>query len=297
MPIVTDKEYHLDQGLKEFLDLCVERYKKKWDNVIIIDGKERAGKSTLARQMGYYYAQQIGKQFTLDNVFFDPDELLEFAKNNTDQVIIWDEAAFGMLANEWQSKLQQTINKALMTCGKYRHFWVFIIPTFFRLNRYVALDRSIGLIHVYSPDLINRGCYLALNEQNKTWVYNNNRKSESYGKSFSFRGRFVMNTILDEEQYDIKKDAAIQKFVSLQETKKESKATQRYNDARKRAIQLNLPSEIIEEIFDISGKTVKNEATKLKVLAKSLQISKLPMPQNPACAAVIVQNEQPFSKT
>lgn len=216
----------MNHNLRDFLDLCYKREKKKWDNCIVIDGKERAGKSTLAKAMAYYYASISGKEFSVDNIFFNPEKMMEFAVKTRGQILVWDEAAFGGQAVHWQNKLQQQINTMMMVAGKYCHFYIFIIPSFFRLNRYLALDRSCALIHVYSPDLLARGNFLCLNELQKTWVYNNNRKSESYGKNFSFNGSFTLkNTqdIVDDVAYEAKKDKAIKDMVVVEKDKHKEK--------------------------------------------------------------------------
>lgn len=217
--LITDKQFYLDGNLKKIVDLCIERHRKGWDNVIIIDGKERAGKSTLAKTIAYYYAWATGKTFNIDNVFFDPEKMLEYAVNNRDSVIVWDECAFGGLSVQWQNKIQQKLNSMLMVTGKYHHLYIFIIPSFFRLNKYLALDRSIALLHVYSPDLVKRGLFSCFNERQKLWIYNSNKKSEMYA-SPTFTGRFTLaktDTILDEAEYERKKDKAIQDFVKKEQ--------------------------------------------------------------------------------
>ncbi len=223
---VTDKDLYLNQNLKSLLDLLIKRKDRKWDNVIIIDGKERSGKSTLAKAIAYYYAHTIGKQFTVDNIFFSPEDMLNYATSTEEQVIIWDEAAMGGLSTQWQNQIQQKLTTMLMVTGKYRHFYIFIIPSFFRLSRYLAIDRSIALLHVYSPDMLARGGFFCLNESEKTWVYNQNRKSETYGKNSSFNGSFTFkNTdkIVDEIAYEKKKDAAIQNELHKHGDKSEKK--------------------------------------------------------------------------
>lgn len=212
MVIVTDKNFYMNHNLKELLDLCKKREEKKWDNCIIIDGKERAGKSTLAKIIGYYYASITNKKFSVDNIYFDPVKLRNDARNTKNQIFVWDEAAIGGEAISWQNKEIQQLNRIMQTCGKYQHFYIFIIPQFHRLHRYLAVERSIALLHVYSPDMLKRGDYLCLNEQQKTWVYNKNKISESYGSNWSFNASWAMkNTenLIDEEAYEKKKDEAI----------------------------------------------------------------------------------------
>ncbi len=245
----------MNHNLQDMLDLCVKRKDKKWDNVLIIDGKERCGKSQLAKTIGYYYAEKIGKKFDINNIFFDPEEMLQYAVDHTEQTIIWDECALGGLSTQWQNQIQQKLNSMLMMTGKYRHFYIFIIPSFFRLNRYLAVDRSIGLIHVFSPDLLTRGRFLCLSESQKTWIYNNNRKSETFGKNWAFDGSFTLkNTenLVDEKEYEAKKDRAIKGWMQKHQDKKDQKLHKlQYQIATK------LDVDSAADLFDKAPKTIR----------------------------------------
>lgn len=210
MVLVTDKKYFMEADLVSVLDLCIERRESGHDSLIIIDGKERIGKSELARQICYYISSKSNQPFSNDNIFFDLMEMLTYATNKRKDQIVWDESAFGGLGTQWQEESQQVLTQMMMTCGKYGHIWIFICPSFFKLNAYFALHRSIALLHVYSPNLIDRGYYTVYNEVQKTYIYNNNRKTMLYGKGYSFLGRFnEVPGIIDLPEYERKKDNAI----------------------------------------------------------------------------------------
>lgn len=57
MAVVTDKQYYLDDNLIRKLKDMKKRQDKNHDNVLIIDGPEGFGKSTIATQIGYFYGQ------------------------------------------------------------------------------------------------------------------------------------------------------------------------------------------------------------------------------------------------
>ena len=253
--LVTDKEYYLNDNLKEICDLTIRRTKKNWDNLIIIDGPERSGKSTLARAIAYYISYTKGAKFTIENIFFDPDEMLEYATTHQDEMIIWDEAAFGGQSNQWQNEVQRKMNTMLMVCGKFKNTYIFIIPSFFRLNRYLAIDRSLGLIHVYSPDLITRGQFICLSEAQKIRAYNKYRQTEWYGKQHSFRGTFTIKNqdFIDEAVYEAKKDAAIKKFLEDKGQKKKDKLELIQNK-----LATNMTPQEVMSLVGVSQKTVYN---------------------------------------
>lgn len=256
MTKIGELEVYLHRDLNEVVDVCVERYHKKWDNLIIIDGMERAGKTTLAKEIGYAYASKIGANFNLSNVFFNPDDIIEFAKNTRGQVIIWDEAAFGGMNTQWQNKVQQKLVQMLMVAGKYQHFFIFIIPSFFKLAWYLAVHRSVALIHVYSPDLISRGDFALFNVKQKKWIYNQCRKSETYPDP-TFVGDFTVGQsvkIWNDDEYEARKDKAIQDFFKEEDEDKSSILDKKC----RKFITTQFKEKEALEVFKISRKTYYN---------------------------------------
>jgi hypothetical protein len=215
--------YSVDGYLASNISLGVKRIKKKWDNLWLIDGDEGVGKSTMGKAVGYFAASELNKDFCVENIFFDINEMEKYALNNRNKIIIWDEAALGGLAEDWQDDFQKTLVKILITCRKYGHFFIFILPDFSSLRRYIAVKRSIALIRCYTPDRMSRGFFK---------FYGKNKKAELYRleKEFkdsnciipSFFGKYydVTGQLIDEEEYERKKDEAIQ---SLMESKKDKR--------------------------------------------------------------------------
>lgn len=217
---VTDKQYYMNPLLVSNLDYCIKRQKKNWDNLLIIDGDEGSGKSTLSWGVAYYWAWKIGKKFTVDNIFFDVEEMLEFASRTTGEVIVWDEAAIEGLSTEWQNKIQQKLIKNLMVNRKKGHFWIFNIPKFYKLNEYIAVDRAFFLLHTFSPDNLTRGKFTFHNKQKKEYIYLQYKfaKKKRYDKK-DFFGDFPASyiNIIDSEAYENKKDEVILKIAQDKE--------------------------------------------------------------------------------
>jgi dephospho-CoA kinase len=208
-------EFPMDKRLKEKMDLMINRStgKKHMDNLIVIDGDEGIGKSTLSVYLANYYASKTGRPFSVDNIFFDIHKLIKFAQTTEDQIIIWDEAALGGLSTEHAKQHQVNLTKLLMTARKKRHFWIFNIPKFFKLNEYILVDRAIALIHVYARREIHAGrfCYYKKKAKERLFYDRIRTRQRNYYKYMSFWGTFpnCLTKIIDETEYDRKKDEAI----------------------------------------------------------------------------------------
>ena len=208
-------EYPIDKRLKEKMDLMIARStgKKHMDNLIVIDGDEGIGKSTLSVYLAHYYACQSGRSFSVDNIFFNIHRLIKFAQTTEDQIIIWDEAALGGLSTEHAKQHQVNLTKLLMTARKKRHLWIFNIPKFFKLNEYILVDRAICLIHVYARREIQAGrfCYYKKKAKERLFYDRIRTRQRNYYKYMSFWGTFpnCLHKIIDEVEYDRKKDLAI----------------------------------------------------------------------------------------
>ena len=193
------------------MDLAIERYNYNRDSLFICDGSEGDGKSTMTFGLAYYIAWKMGKTFNINNVFFDVEEMMKFASKNEGQIIIWDEACTMGMATSWQNRIQQKLIKVLMMTRKKKHFFFFNIPKFRKLNEYIV-DRSVGLIHVYSPDMIRQGSFVYFKKDQKDYLYEmqKERGKKTYKIGWSFRGKFSNpKDLIDEVEYDKRKDQAI----------------------------------------------------------------------------------------
>jgi len=210
--IVTDKKYHMEDFMINLFDFCIKRQQKNFDHLFLVDGDEGYGKSTAVVGWANYIAWKTGKPFTVDNVFFDVDKMLEFARHNERQVIVYDEAALGAMASDWQNKTQKKLVKMLMVARKKGHFWFFVIPKFFKLNEYMVVDRARGLFHVYSADDLTRGSFVYFKRQSLVNMYYliKKQKVRNY-KKYDKIGKYVQKGfVIDEDEYERRKDDAIE---------------------------------------------------------------------------------------
>ena len=83
-------DYSIEKLLKQKLDIAIQRYHDKRDNLFIVDGGEGDGKSTAVVGWANYIADKLGKPFSVDNIFFNAEEMLKFAAKTEGQIIVWD---------------------------------------------------------------------------------------------------------------------------------------------------------------------------------------------------------------
>ena len=213
----TPKEFpwYIDPPLKKKLDLMIECLKTD-DAWVIIDGDEGAGKSTMAAFIMYYVHCKTGRPLSVDNFWFDAEDMFNTAKNNSGMILNWDEAALGGLSRQWQNKSQQNLMQLGMTGRIKHHFVVLCVPKADKIGEYFVRDRTLGLVHVYKRNGIQKGRYLYLNKRSKEKFWEDYRKSRRrrYPALKSFRGTFpnCFGKIIDETSYEKKKLDAISKI-------------------------------------------------------------------------------------
>lgn len=198
-----DNQFYMDGFLKQNLDVVIKKIKKDWDMVFVIDGVEGSGKSTLAMQMACY----CDPTFCIERVVFTPRDLRQAIINSQKfQAIVYDEAYTGLSSRATMSLINRTLISMLAEI-RQRNLYVFVVmPTFFDLDKYVALWRSRALFHVYVDKDFNRGFFAFFNANKKKLLYIAGKKFYSYSKvKANFLGRFYKNYVVDEQAYREKK--------------------------------------------------------------------------------------------
>jgi len=213
--IVTDKKYHMEPRLIKILDLMSRRCTQdnpKLDSLLLADGDEGTGKTTIGSLCGYYVHSISGRKFNEAQLFFNIDELIKYAQSTEGEIIIWDEAALGGLSVESFNKEQIKVIKLLMVCRKKRHFFILHIPHLKKLKDYF-IDRALGLIHTYARRELELGRFTYYKKKSLRAMYDEFRRTRkmNYRKYISFRGTFPdgLSKVIDVIKYDKKKDLAI----------------------------------------------------------------------------------------
>ncbi len=232
----------MDDKYKSKLDLMIKRMKATDDNIMVVDGDEGQGKTEMAMGTCYYISEKTGRKYDIDNIFFDLDKLIKFASSTKGQIIHFDEAVLGLLITKWQDKLQQKFLTLAMVARKKKHFMVLCIPKFHRLPQYLIEERTIGLVHVYSRNNIEKGRFCYYTKKNKNALYLEWRKSKvkKYKEHRSFWGTFPIASIkifTDEQnkEYEEKKDEAIL-AIGSDDKPKENTQSKKWKDQRNKLI-------------------------------------------------------------
>ncbi len=210
MKVLNSKEigYYVDKNVQVMLNKAKAHVlDKDWDRLYIIDGSEGAGKSLLGLQLANF----LDPTFSLDQVVFSGTDFAKtISKSEKGQCIVFDEAFNGLSSSGAMSKMNRFIVRQLQECRQKNLFIVIILPTFFMLQKYVAIFRSQALFHVYALKDGTRGYFRVYNKTNKKFLYLNGHKYYSYQKPFiRFSYRFYSTYPIDEEAYRGKKHQAL----------------------------------------------------------------------------------------
>jgi len=158
----------------------IEKIQKKgWDGVIIVDGKERSGKSKLAMIMGWYFSKGKLTEKNFASGLSDAAEKIGELPDGS--VIVVDEGSLMFSSKDSASSKQKLLIKLLDVVGQKNLIFIICLPCFFDLNKTIAVRRSLFLLHVYPDEDYNRGHFMFFGEHTKGKLYNFGKKNfDSY---------------------------------------------------------------------------------------------------------------------
>ena len=245
-------EFYVDDKLKNQLDkkVKVALDKKDEDYVLVIDGDERAGKSVFGMQLARY----IDPSFSLDKVCFTPDEFRKAILNakEKDECIIFDEAYRGLAAKGALTEVNRILVSLMMEMGQKNLFIIIILPTFYLLEKYVALWRARGLFHVFRSKG-RKGYWVFYNKRKKKTLFLKGKKDYGYNYAKStFRGRFYNKYCVDKDSYIKKKSESLKKGykTTRQEKFKEQRDRLLYLIRKQYGLSLNELSNVCK-LYDV----------------------------------------------
>jgi len=175
--------------------------KKGWDGVIIVDGKERSGKSKLAMTMGWYFSKGALTEKNFASGLNDAAE--KIAELPDSSVIIVDEGSLMFSSKDSSTAKQKLLIKLLDVVGQKNLIFIICLPCFFDLNKTIAVRRSLFLLHVYPDMEYNRGRFVFFGESTKAKLYKFGKKNfDSYAyPQADFQGDYLDFTPPFYEQY------------------------------------------------------------------------------------------------
>lgn len=184
--------YSLEKRLVRKLDFMIARCEQdnpKRDAALIVEGAEGEGKTDSSLACAYYVKKKTGRTITL---FFSLTTLVEYAKTHDRGNYIWDEPALDALKQDWYKKSNADLMRLLMTARKKRHFYFFNFTKFYKFSEYIVVDRSLGMIHMYSRNEIEPGRFVYVRKKHLEGLYLgwSRSKKRLYKKFSSFRGSF-----------------------------------------------------------------------------------------------------------
>ena len=196
----TKHEFYMDGYLQKAFDTAKKEIKNDWDFLFVYDGMEGVGKSVKCMQDAFYCDPEmdLSKQYA-----FSPFEFKKAVMAAEKyQAIVYDEAHSGLNSRAATSMINRSL-VSMLTEIRQKNLFVFIVlPTFFDLDKYVALWRSRALIHVYSNNSFERGYFAFYNIDRKKQLYVKGKKLYQYGMAKpNFIGRFTNHYPLDKEEY------------------------------------------------------------------------------------------------
>jgi len=256
-PNYSKEGFYLDGILKSNMDYLKKSLYNDYDFFIVVDGRERFGKSTIAAQLAYY----LDPTYNLDRCVFTADQFAEAVeKADKYQAIVFDEAHGYLGSRQSMSKFNRTLIKIMSEMGSKNLIIIIVLPNFFELDKYPAIHRSSCLINVHK-----RAGFMFFNYKKKKDLYLKGKRFYAYNVSSNFHGAFVKYFPLDREAYQAKKD------ISTAEDAKINNREKKYLNQRDYLItalskKYDLTQEQIAEFIPTLGRKGVGQ-----VLAKEMQ--------------------------
>jgi len=204
---LNGKKFKLHERLKNKLDNIKMVQTKGWDATVLIDGIEGSGKSTLGLTCAYYLSD--GKFELKDICTGSNDAIAKLDQVKEGGVLLIDEGSLLFSSSDAMRREQKQLIMILNVIRQKRIALIIVSPSFFRLNRYIAIDRTRFLIHVYTKEDLKRGRFTYFGQKKKNKLYELGKKNfNSYAKPrANWNGTFIDFNPFGEEYHQVKKQS------------------------------------------------------------------------------------------
>lgn len=196
------------------------------DIFVIVDGRERVGKSVLAQVIGWIASRGT---LTLKNICLTAEEFADRVTNcDKGDVIIFDECYLGMSSSDAMRRYNRMIKQLVVTCGQKNLFVILVLPSVFDINKYMALHRADALIHAFEHKR-RRGFFAYYDHKKLRYIYMKGKQYYSYTRiKPNFTGWFKNFYAVDEDAYRSKKLEAMKSIMKQEEDRDMSKQVFRF---------------------------------------------------------------------
>jgi len=253
-----EKEYNgylvlrIDRMLLEKLRNIKKLQKNLFDAHILIDGKRRTGKSTLAKTIAYFFTPTLSIKNFISGLS-DAQNVIEQVKDES--AIIFDEGSLTFGSLDARKKANRQLLKLIDVIGVKRLVCIYCMPTFFDLNKAIAVSHSLFLLHVYTSNYFGT--------RKKRMLYAIGKKNyNSYLKPRSdFIGRFPdFQTKFEDEYMRLKKKSRAEvlggEYIELSKEERRKfikEALERIPNLDKKISNIQLG-----KLFGVSEGTIRN---------------------------------------
>ncbi len=247
------------------LDAIIKLQQQDHDTLLIVDGQVGSGKSVLAMQICKY----LDPKFSTAQICFNGKEFRQLVMNSEKgRAILFDEAMSGLHSRSAISSENRQIVEMLAEVRQKNLFLVLCLPSFFDLDRNVALYRSRALIHTYLHKG-QRGQFLFFGPKQKKRLYLEGKKFYNYTtpQSWTKPGDFTAAYVVDEQEYRKKKyDSMVSQYedkqlplLNEQDIVRNTKKAIAYRMGTEPVKdKYGISQDMIADILEVTPRTVRN---------------------------------------
>jgi len=196
----------LPMKLIKKLEFAKKQVRRDFDVGVLIDGGEGTGKSEFGGNVSRFMSDDKfdAKKHIIQDYIHAVDVITKVPDNS---VVMLDEASLIFASTDVMKKEQKHMIKILQVCRQKNLCFVIISPSFFNLAKYIAVERTKILLHVYVGKHGERGFFSYYGEKLKRRLYQEGKKNfNSYiSPKPSFRGRFSKCYLFDDDYKKIKR--------------------------------------------------------------------------------------------
>ena len=241
-----EKVLYLDGKEKKKLDFAQGQREKDNDVVVIVSGKEGSGKSSLAgNEMRYISKDKFDpKKHLIGSDYEDGIKKIEEAPYKG--FLMFDEGNVFFLSTDVMKRESRDLHKIFSIFRQKNLFVIIVLPSFFRLNSYFALDRSAFLCRTYIKNG-ERSHFAYYGTRKKAQLYYKGREGyNDNAVSPTFRGRFTKCYLLETKEYKNFKLDTLQKSIKIAKVVKKKTPTEVKRDVLQEMIRNNPDKTSIE---------------------------------------------------